>query len=55
MKRLILYTENYFRSLMSEEYLKSFDDNIEVFSTGIEPSSQINPHEVNHGQGGVDI
>ncbi|HDP54628.1 MAG TPA: arsenate reductase ArsC [Bacteroidetes bacterium] len=43
MKILILCTGNSCRSQMAEGFLKSFDDTIEVFSAGTEPSSQAHP------------
>lgn len=43
MKILILCTGNSCRSQMAEGFLKSFDDTIEVYSAGTEPSSQVHP------------
>ncbi|MDY0253831.1 MAG: arsenate reductase ArsC [Tenuifilaceae bacterium] len=43
MKILILCTGNSCRSQMAEGFLKSFDNSIEVFSAGTEPSSQVHP------------
>ncbi len=43
MKVLILCTGNSCRSQMAEGFLKSFDSQMEVYSAGTEPSSQIHP------------
>lgn len=40
-KILILCTGNSCRSQMAEGFLKSFDNNLEVFSAGTKPSSQV--------------
>jgi len=40
---LILCTGNSCRSQMAEGFLKSFDKNLEVFSAGTKPSSQVHP------------
>lgn len=47
MKRiLILCTGNSCRSQMAEGFLKSFDNRLEVFSAGTNPSSQVHPKAV---------
>ena len=46
MKILILCTGNSCRSQMAEGFLRSFDPDIEVFSAGTEPSSQVHPKAV---------
>ena len=43
MKVLILCTGNSCRSQMAEAFMKSFDDNLEVYSAGTNPSSQVHP------------
>ena len=43
---LILCTGNSCRSQMAEGYLKSFDENLEVFSAGTKPAEKINPFAV---------
>ncbi|MDQ7816196.1 MAG: arsenate reductase ArsC [Melioribacteraceae bacterium] len=40
---LILCTGNSCRSQMAEGFIKSFDKNLEVFSAGTKPSSQVHP------------
>lgn len=45
-KILILCTGNSCRSQMAEGFLKSFDDKLEVFSAGTNPSSQVHPKAV---------
>jgi arsenate reductase (thioredoxin) len=42
-KILILCTGNSCRSQMAEGFLKSFDKNLEVFSAGTNPFSQVHP------------
>ncbi len=42
MKILIICTGNTCRSQMAEGYLKSFDQNLEVYSAGTEPGNQVN-------------
>ncbi len=44
---LILCTGNSCRSQMAEGFLKSFDPELEVFSAGTDPSSNVNPGAVN--------
>ena len=41
MKILILCTGNSCRSQMAEGFLKSFDDTLEVYSAGTEPSNEV--------------
>ncbi|AFN74305.1 Arsenate reductase [Melioribacter roseus P3M-2] len=43
---LILCTGNSCRSQMAEGFLKSFDPDLEVFSAGTNPSSQVHPNAV---------
>lgn len=43
MKILILCTGNSCRSQMAEGFLKSFNNKLEVFSAGTEPSDQVHP------------
>jgi len=43
MKILILCTGNSCRSQMAEGFLKSFDETIEVFSAGTQPSNEVHP------------
>jgi arsenate reductase len=43
---LILCTGNSCRSQMAEGFLKSFDKNLEVFSAGTQPSSQVHPKAI---------
>lgn len=43
MKVLILCTGNSCRSQMAEAFMQSFDDNLEVYSAGTNPSSQVHP------------
>ncbi|MCK5637909.1 MAG: arsenate reductase ArsC, partial [Flavobacteriaceae bacterium] len=56
MKILILCTGNSCRSQMAEGFLKSFNNDLEVFSAGTEPSNQVHPKavEVMH-EVGVDL
>ena len=42
MKILILCTGNSCRSQMAQGFLQSFDENIQVFSAGTEPATQVN-------------
>jgi len=48
MKRkiLILCTGNSCRSQMAEGFLKSFDENLEVYSAGTKPEEKVNPFAV---------
>ncbi|RMD99414.1 MAG: arsenate reductase ArsC [Calditrichaeota bacterium] len=57
MKRiLILCTGNSCRSQMAEGFLKSFDDRLEVYSAGTNPSSQVHPKAIQVMQEiGIDI
>lgn len=43
MKVLILCTGNSCRSQMAEGFLKSFDQNMEVYSAGTQPSKLVHP------------
>jgi arsenate reductase len=45
-KILILCTGNSCRSQMAEGFLKSFDSDIEVYSAGTNPSSQVHPKAI---------
>ena len=56
MKILILCTGNSCRSQMAEGFLKSFDDVLEVYSAGTEPSNQVHPKAVRvMKEMGIDI
>lgn len=46
MKILILCTGNSCRSQMAEGFLKSFDENLEVFSAGTKPTTQVHPKAI---------
>ena len=46
MKILILCTGNSCQSQMAEGFLKSFNNDLEVFSAGTEPTSQVHPKAV---------
>jgi len=46
MKILILCTGNSCRSQMAEGFLKAFDQNLEVYSAGTEPSNEVHPKAV---------
>ncbi len=46
MKILILCTGNSCRSQMAEEFLKSFDKNLEVYSAGTNPANKVHPKAV---------
>lgn len=55
-KILILCTGNSCRSQMAEGFLKSFDAELEVFSAGTNPSSQVHPKAVQvMKEVGIDI
>jgi arsenate reductase (thioredoxin) len=55
-KILILCTGNSCRSQMAEGYLRSLDNELEVFSAGTFPASKINLHAVDvMKQAGIDI
>ncbi|MEE4260832.1 MAG: arsenate reductase ArsC, partial [Bacteroidales bacterium] len=43
MKILILCTGNSCRSQMAEGFLKSFDSELEVYSAGTSPSTEVHP------------
>ena len=45
-KILILCTGNSCRSQMAEGFLKSFDDNLEVYSAGTKPAEKVNPKAI---------
>ena len=57
MKRiLILCTGNSCRSQMAEGFLKSLDNNLEVYSAGTNPASQVHPKAVQvMKETGIDI
>ena len=56
MKILILCTGNSCRSQMAEGFLKSFDEKLEVYSAGTEPSSKVHPKALQVMKGiGIDI
>jgi len=46
MKILILCTGNSCRSQMAEGFLKSFNTNLDVYSAGTEPTSQVHPKAI---------
>jgi len=53
---LILCTGNTCRSQMAEGFLKSFDDELEVFSAGVKPEGRVNPNAVKvMNELGIDI
>ena len=53
---LILCTGNTCRSQMAEGFLKSFDDELEVFSAGVKPEERVNPNAVKAmNEFGIDI
>ena len=43
---LILCTGNTCRSQMAEGFLKSFDNELEVFSAGVKPEGKVNPNAI---------
>jgi len=43
---LVLCTGNSCRSQMAEGFLKSFDNNVEVYSAGTKPADKVNPNAV---------
>ena len=45
-KILVLCTGNSCRSQMAEEFLKSFDSELEVYSAGTKPSNQVHPKAI---------
>jgi len=56
MKILILCTGNSCRSQMAEGFLKSFDENLEVFSAGTKPSHEVHPKAIQVMQElGIDL
>ena len=56
MKVLILCTGNSCRSQMAHGFLQSFDKNLEVYSGGTEPASQVNAKAVEvMKEVGIDI
>lgn len=56
MKILILCTGNSCRSQMAEGFLQSFDPEIEVYSAGTNPSSEVHPKAVKVMQEvGIDL
>jgi arsenate reductase len=55
-KILILCTGNSCRSQMAEGFLKFFDNRLEVYSAGTQPSAQIHPKAVQvMKEAGIDI
>lgn len=53
---LILCTGNSCRSQMAEGFLKSLDNNIEVYSAGTDPADKVNPFAVRvMNEVGIDI
>ena len=53
---LILCTGNSCRSQMAEGFLKSFDNELEVYSAGTNPSNKVNPNAVRvMNEIGIDI
>jgi arsenate reductase (thioredoxin) len=53
---LILCTGNSCRSQMAEGFLKSFDDNLEVYSAGTKPAERVNPFAIKAmKETGIDI
>ena len=56
MKILILCTGNSCRSQMAEGFLKSLDENLEVYSAGTEPARRVHPKAIQvMGEVGIDI
>ena len=56
MKVLILCTGNSCRSQMAHGFLQSFDSNLQVFSAGTNPASQVNPKAIEvMKEVGIDI
>ncbi|NOX18435.1 MAG: arsenate reductase ArsC [Chlorobi bacterium] len=56
MKILILCTGNSCRSQMAEGFLKSFDDKLEVYSAGTNPSGEVHPKAIQvMDEIGIDI
>lgn len=55
-KILILCTGNSCRSQMAEGFLKSFDENLEVYSAGTKPAERVNPFAIKAmKEVGIDI
>ena len=55
-KILILCTGNSCRSQMAEGFLKSFDNNLEVYSAGTNPATQVHPKAIQvMKEVGIDI
>lgn len=55
-KILILCTGNSCRSQMAEGFLKSFNENLEVYSAGTKPAERVNPFAVKAmKEVGIDI
>ena len=55
-KILILCTGNSCRSQMAEGFLKSFDKNLEVYSAGTKPSTQVHPKAIQvMNEVGIDL
>lgn len=53
---LILCTGNSCRSQMAEGFLKSFDENLEVYSAGTKPADKVNPRAIQvMRENGIDI
>ncbi len=53
---LILCTGNSCRSQMAEGFLKSFDENLEVYSAGTKPAERVNPFAIKAmKEVGIDI
>lgn len=53
---LILCTGNSCRSQMAEGFLKSFDENLEVYSAGTKPAEKVNPFAIKAmNEIGIDI
>jgi len=53
---LILCTGNSCRSQMAEGFLKSFDNNLEVYSAGTKPAEKVNPFAIKAmKEVGIDI
>ena len=55
-KILVLCTGNSCRSQMAEGFLKSFDENLEVYSAGTKPSTQVHPKAIQvMNEVGIDL
>lgn len=56
LRILVLCTGNSCRSQMAEGFLKSFDNDLEVFSAGTHPEKTVNPYAVTvMKEKGIDI